>query len=164
MHHPLAQIHAPPALTQPRPHSSPYDPAAGFMVFYDLVLGLDAMLRVLRLVPGLYSGGQEVGRPTPLLPVKCQLGGGLPYSHTVPPGNYVPLAIKQPMPRMQPSPSLSLMVELQAAGGLDAYVQEVQRLVSQGWSSSTSTTSSRAGTRGSQYVPSLSDPSLAQAS
>ncbi|CAB1323959.1 unnamed protein product [Coregonus sp. 'balchen'] len=100
---------------------------------------VDAMLRVLRLASGLYSGGQEVGRPTPLLPVQCQPGGASPYSHTVPLRNYAPLAVKQPMPRhpekkkMQPSPSLSLVVELQAAGGLDAYGQEVQRLVSQGW-------------------------------
>ncbi|XP_031689481.1 coiled-coil domain-containing protein 17 isoform X3 [Oncorhynchus kisutch] len=144
--HPLAQIYAPPALTQPRPHSTlkerhvlnslgpaPYDPAAGFAVFYDLMLGVDATLRVLRPVAGLYSGGQEVGRPTPLPPTQCQPGGGQPYSQTVPPGNYALLAVKQPMPRMQPSPSLSLVVELQAAGGLDAYSQEVQRLVSRGW-------------------------------
>ncbi|KAM9531055.1 coiled-coil domain-containing protein 17-like isoform 2-T2 [Salvelinus alpinus] len=144
--HPLAQIYAPPALTQPRPHSSlkerhvldslgpaPYDPAAGFAVFYDLMLGVDATLRVLRLVAGLYSGGQEMGRPTPLPPTQCQPGGGQPYSQTVPPGNYALLAVKQPMPKMQPSPSLSLVVELQAAGGLDTYGQEVQRLVSRGW-------------------------------
>ena len=36
------------------------------------------------------------------------------------------------LPRMQPSPSLSLVVELQAAGGVDIYGQ-VQRLVSLGW-------------------------------
>ncbi|XP_064845273.1 coiled-coil domain-containing protein 17 isoform X2 [Oncorhynchus masou masou] len=144
--HPLAQIYAPPALNQSRPHSTlkerhvlnslgpaPYDPAAGFAVFYDLMLGVDTTLRVLRPVAGLYSGGQEVGRPTPLPPTQCQSGGGQPYSQTVPPGNYALLAVKQPMPRMQPSPSLSLVVELQAAGGLDAYGQEVQRLVSRGW-------------------------------
>uniref|UniRef100_A0A4W5MZT7 Coiled-coil domain containing 17 n=1 Tax=Hucho hucho TaxID=62062 RepID=A0A4W5MZT7_9TELE len=143
--HPLAQIHAPPALTQPRPHSSlkerhvldslgpaPYDPAAGFAVFYDLMLGVDAMLRVLRPVASLYSGGQVVGRPTPFPPSQCQPGGGQPYSQNVPSGNYALLAVKQPMPRMQPSPSLSLVVELQAAG-LEAYGQEVQRLVSRGW-------------------------------
>ncbi|XP_014024204.1 coiled-coil domain-containing protein 17 [Salmo salar] len=144
--HPLAQIYSPPALTQPGPHSSlkerhvldslgpaPYDPAAGFAVFYDLMLGVDATLGVLRPVAGLYSGGQEVGRPTPLPPTQCQPGGGQPYSQTVPPGNYALLAVKQPMPRMQPSPSLSLVVELQAAGALDTYGQEVQRLVSRGW-------------------------------
>ncbi|CDQ60854.1 unnamed protein product [Oncorhynchus mykiss] len=97
------------------------------------MLGVDATLRVLRPVAGLYSGGQEVGRPTPLPATQCQPGGGQPYSQTVPPGNYALLAVKQPMPRMQPSPSLSLVVELQAAGGLDAYSQEVQRLVSRGW-------------------------------
>ncbi|XP_041704515.1 coiled-coil domain-containing protein 17-like [Coregonus clupeaformis] len=97
------------------------------------MLGLDVTLTVLRLVAGLYSGGQEVGRPTPLPPTQCQPVGGQPYTHTVPPGNYAPLAVKQPMPRMQPSPSLSLVVELQAAGGLDTYGQEVQRLVSRGW-------------------------------
>ncbi|XP_046906009.1 coiled-coil domain-containing protein 17 [Hypomesus transpacificus] len=147
--HPLAQMHASPALPQPRPHSSllgrriidsldslgpaPYDPAAGFVIFFDLVLGVDATLQVLRLVSGLYSGGQEVGRPTPLPPVHCQPGGALPYAHSLPPGNYALLSVKQPVPRMQPSGSFSLVVEVQAAGGLDECGQEIQRLASCGW-------------------------------
>ncbi|XP_036375650.1 coiled-coil domain-containing protein 17 [Megalops cyprinoides] len=112
---------------------APYDPGAGFVIFYDLVLGLDATLRTVRLLAGLYAGGQEIGRPVPLPAVPCQPGGGLPYAYGVPMGNYATLAVKQPVPRMQPSPSLSLVVELQAAGGLDSYGQEVQRLVSRGW-------------------------------
>ena len=69
------------------------------MIFFDLVLGVDATLQVLRLVSGLYSGGQEVGRPTPLPPVHCQPGGALPYAHSLPPGNYALLSVKQPVPR-----------------------------------------------------------------
>uniref|UniRef100_UPI003AAEB8B1 coiled-coil domain-containing protein 17-like n=1 Tax=Centroberyx gerrardi TaxID=166262 RepID=UPI003AAEB8B1 len=147
--HPLAHIHAPLALARSclsplgrhvvDPLDSlgpaPYDPAAGFVIFYDLVLGVDATLKALRLVAALFLGGQEVGRPTPLPPVHCQLGWALPYAHSLSlsPGNYAPLSVKQPVPRMQPSPSLSLVVEVQAAGGLDVYGQEVHKLVSRGW-------------------------------
>ncbi|KAL1022748.1 hypothetical protein UPYG_G00031820 [Umbra pygmaea] len=143
--HPVAQIQAAPAFTQPRPNSSlarwhkldplepvvpaPYDPAASFVVFYDLVLGVDTTLSVLRLVSSLFSGELEVGQPSPLPPTQCQSGENQPYTHSVPPGNYALLAAKQPMPRMQPSASLSLVVELQAS----PYSQETQSLVSWGW-------------------------------
>ncbi|XP_034149793.1 coiled-coil domain-containing protein 17 [Esox lucius] len=106
-----------------------YDPAAGFVVFFDLVLGVDAVLRVLRLVACLYSGGQALGLCSPLPPTQCQPGGNVPKGCSVPPGNYALLAVKQPMPRLQPSPSLSLVLELQAA----EYSQSVQNLVSWGW-------------------------------
>ncbi|KAJ8376289.1 hypothetical protein SKAU_G00068690 [Synaphobranchus kaupii] len=146
---PLGQMLAPPTLEQDRPHNAkqgrsmldpleslgpaPYDPGAGFVIFYDLVLGLDATLRMVRLVVGLYAGGHDLGRPTHLPPVPCQPGGALPYTNAVPTGNYAMLSVKQPVPRMQPSSSLTLVVEVQAAGGLDPYGQEIQRLVSRGW-------------------------------
>uniref|UniRef100_A0A668AJX9 Coiled-coil domain containing 17 n=1 Tax=Myripristis murdjan TaxID=586833 RepID=A0A668AJX9_9TELE len=106
---------------------------AGFVIFYDLVLGVDANLKVLRLVAALYLSGEEVGHLTPLPPVQCQSRGTLPCTHSLHNGNYTPLSVKQFVPRMQPSPSLSLVVELQAAGGLDIYEQEVQKLESHGW-------------------------------
>ncbi|XP_041912867.1 coiled-coil domain-containing protein 17 [Alosa sapidissima] len=109
---------------------APYDPAAGFVMFYDMVVGVDATLTALRLVVGLFCLGQELGRPTPLPPVQCQPAGSLPYPYSMPTGNYAILSAKQPVPRIQPSPSLSLLVEVQAAGGLDPYGQD---LVSRGW-------------------------------
>ncbi|XP_066548399.1 coiled-coil domain-containing protein 17 [Amia ocellicauda] len=112
---------------------APYDPVAGFVLFYDFVLGLEPTLSMVRLVVGLYSGGQEMGRPTPLPAVYCEVGGGLPYVTTGHPGNIATLSVKQPVPRVHPSPSICLVVELQAAGGFDSYGQEVQRLVSRGW-------------------------------
>ncbi|XP_035270927.1 uncharacterized protein ccdc17 isoform X3 [Anguilla anguilla] len=146
---PLDQMPAPPTLEQAGPHNAmqgrpvldpleslgpaPYDPGAGFVIFYDLVLGLEATLRTVRLVVGLYAGGHDLGRPTHLPPVPCQPGGGLPYVSAVPAGNFATLSVKQPVPRMQPSSSLALVVEVQAAGGLDPYGQEIQRLVSRGW-------------------------------
>ncbi|KAJ8392508.1 hypothetical protein AAFF_G00073860 [Aldrovandia affinis] len=143
------EMPAPPTLEQARSHNTmqgrpvldpleslgpaPYDPGAGFVIFYDFVLGLDATLRMVRLVVGLYAGGHDIGRPTPLPPVSCQAGGALPYTNAVPAGNYATLSVKQPVPRMQPSSSLTLVVEVQAAGGMDPYGQEIQRLVSRGW-------------------------------
>ncbi|XP_029905621.1 coiled-coil domain-containing protein 17 [Myripristis murdjan] len=145
--HPLAHIHAPLTLARSCTSSvgrhvvdhldslgpAPYNPVAGFVIFYDLVLGVDANLKVLRLVAALYLSGEEVGHLTPLPPVQCQSRGTLPCTHSLHNGNYTPLSVKQFVPRMQPSPSLSLVVELQAAGGLDIYEQEVQKLESHGW-------------------------------
>ncbi|XP_044217684.1 coiled-coil domain-containing protein 17 [Thunnus albacares] len=112
---------------------APYDPAAGFVVFYDLVLGIDASQTVLRLVATLYSEGQEVGPLTPLPPVQCLPGVSLPYTHSLQPGNYALLSVKQPVPRIQPSRSLSLVVEVQTARDLDVYNQDVFKLLPCGW-------------------------------
>ncbi|KAM7388170.1 hypothetical protein PAMP_024368 [Pampus punctatissimus] len=111
---------------------APYDPAAGFVVFYDLVLGVDTSHKVLRLVATLYSEGQEVAPPTPLPPVQCL--PGVSYAHSdLQPGNYAFLSVKQPLPWIQPSPSLSLVVEVQTATDLDVYNQEVFKLQPCGW-------------------------------
>ncbi|XP_056234600.1 coiled-coil domain-containing protein 17 [Seriola aureovittata] len=112
---------------------APYNPAAGFVVFFDLVLGLDASLKALRLVAAVYSEGLQVGPPTPLPPVQCLRGVSLPYSHGLTPGNCALLSVKQPAPRIQPSPSLCLVVEVQAASNLDVYNQEVFKMASCGW-------------------------------
>uniref|UniRef100_A0A3Q1JDQ1 Coiled-coil domain containing 17 n=1 Tax=Anabas testudineus TaxID=64144 RepID=A0A3Q1JDQ1_ANATE len=108
---------------------SPYDPEAGFVVFFDLVTGVDASQKVLRLVTALYSEGHEIRPPTSTPPVQCQLGE--PYPHS--PGNYALLSVKQPVTRIQPSPSLCLVVEVQTAKDLDVYNQEVFKLVACGW-------------------------------
>ncbi|XP_041791224.1 coiled-coil domain-containing protein 17 [Chelmon rostratus] len=142
-------IHAPLSLLQARSFSSPlgrcvldlldslgpapYDPVAGFVIFYDLVLGVDASQGALRLVAALYSEGQEVGLPTLLPPVRCLPGVSLPYAHSLTPRNYALLSVKQPVPRVQPSPSLCLVVEVQAATDLDVHGHEVFKLVSCGW-------------------------------
>nr|XP_033478744.1 coiled-coil domain-containing protein 17 isoform X1 [Epinephelus lanceolatus] len=146
---PNTHIHAPLSLFQARPLSSPlgrcvldsldslgpapYDPAAGFVVFYDLVLGVDVSQRALRLVVALLAEGQEVGSPTPLPPVQCLPGLSLPYTHSLTPRNYALLSVKQPVPRIQPSASLCLVVEVQAARDLDVHSQEVLKLTSCGW-------------------------------
>uniref|UniRef100_A0A3B4US92 Coiled-coil domain containing 17 n=1 Tax=Seriola dumerili TaxID=41447 RepID=A0A3B4US92_SERDU len=105
---------------------------AGFVVFFDLVLGLDASLKALRLVAAVYSEGLQVGPPTPLPPVQCLRGVSLPYSHSLTHGNCALLSVKQPAP-IQPSPSLCLVVEVQAASHLDVYNQEVFKMASCGW-------------------------------
>ncbi|XP_070765069.1 coiled-coil domain-containing protein 17-like [Enoplosus armatus] len=144
---PKTHIHAPLSLLQARSLSSPlgrrmsdslgpapYDPAAGFVVFYDLVLGVDVSQRALRLVAALYSEGQEVGPPTPLPPVQVLPGVSLPYTHSLTLRNYALLSVKQPVPRIPPSPCLCLVVEVQAAArDLDVHSQEVLKLASCGW-------------------------------
>ncbi|KAM9848856.1 coiled-coil domain-containing protein 17 [Aulostomus maculatus] len=105
---------------------APYDPAAGFLVFYDLLLGVDAPQKVVRLVAALYCDGNEAGLPTLLPPVQCLPGASLHFTHSRDPGNYALLSVIQPLPRIQPSPSLSLVVEVQAA-------HEVFKLSPCGW-------------------------------
>ncbi|KAL7891287.1 hypothetical protein AOLI_G00007630 [Acnodon oligacanthus] len=112
---------------------APYDPVAGFVIFYDMVLNVDTSFRAVYLVARLYSGGQEMGWPTPLPPVQCQPAGALASTLSGNPGNYSLLAVKQSVPRMHPSPALSLMLEMQAAGGLDSSGQEIHSFVPIGW-------------------------------
>ncbi|XP_041129194.1 coiled-coil domain-containing protein 17-like [Polyodon spathula] len=112
---------------------APYDPIAGFVVFYDFLLGLDPCYRVCRLVVGLYSGPEEMGTPSSLPPVYCEAGSLSPYFSESKRANLATLATKQAVPRVRPSPSIALVLELQASGGYDPYGQEVNRLISRGW-------------------------------
>ncbi|TMS20504.1 Coiled-coil domain-containing protein 17, partial [Larimichthys crocea] len=106
---------------------------AGFVVFYDLVLGTDVSQRALRLVAALYSEGQEVGAPTLLPPVHCLPGVSQPYTHSLTPTNHALLLVKQSLPGVHPSPSLSLVLEVQAARDPDVHHREVFKLLSCGW-------------------------------
>ncbi|XP_060702280.1 coiled-coil domain-containing protein 17-like [Hemiscyllium ocellatum] len=112
---------------------APYDPVAGFVVFYDFLLGLDATYRVCRLVVGLYHGGQEMGDPSPLPAVYCDVDNLPNYFPESGGGNRAILAVKQVVPRVRPSPGISLIIELQASGGFDPYGQDINRLISRGW-------------------------------
>ncbi|XP_067839519.1 coiled-coil domain-containing protein 17-like isoform X2 [Heptranchias perlo] len=112
---------------------APYDPVAGFVVFYDFLLGLDPAYRACRLVMGLYHGGQEMGDPSPLPAVYCDIGNLPAYFPDINRGNGAILAVKQVVPRVRPSPGISLIMELQASGGCDPYGQDINRLVSRGW-------------------------------
>ncbi|XP_073708239.1 coiled-coil domain-containing protein 17 [Garra rufa] len=110
---------------------APYDPVAGFVIFYDLVMGVETTLRSVRLLAGLYFNGQKLGQTTPMPPVQCQPAG--PLLPTKSPGNYAILAVKQPVPRVQPSPDLFLVIEIQTSKGLDLFNHETEGLVACGW-------------------------------
>ncbi|CAM2119151.1 unnamed protein product [Caretta caretta] len=106
---------------------------AGFVIFYDFLLGLDPTFFQVCLVAGLYRNGQEMGKPTPLPVAYCQMVQSPPYVVDGQRGNRAILSTKQPVPRVRPSTSIALVMELQASGGFDAYGQEIQRLASRGW-------------------------------
>ncbi|XP_072515429.1 coiled-coil domain-containing protein 17-like isoform X2 [Salminus brasiliensis] len=112
---------------------APYDPMAGFVVFYDFLLGLCPSYRVCRLMVGLYAGDQCLGSPFVLPPVYC---GSFSLS-THPPwysqGQKAVIATKQAVPEVQPAPSVCLMIQVQASGGYDIYGQEVTNLAPRGW-------------------------------
>ncbi|XP_053100271.1 coiled-coil domain-containing protein 17 isoform X3 [Hemicordylus capensis] len=112
---------------------APYDPASGFVIFYDFLLGLDPTFYQVRLVSGLYRNGQELGKPTPLPIVSSDMGQSPQYVMDGQRGSCAILAARQPVPRVLPSTSISLVTELQASGGFDAYGLEIQNLAPRGW-------------------------------
>nr|XP_056701524.1 coiled-coil domain-containing protein 17 [Euleptes europaea] len=112
---------------------APYDPASGFVVFYDFLLGLDSTFYQVGLVSGLYRNGQELGKSTPLPVVLSDMGQSVEHVMGGQRGSCAILAARQPVPRVLPSTSIALVTELQASGGFDAYGQEIQHLASRGW-------------------------------
>ncbi|XP_055474490.1 coiled-coil domain-containing protein 17 [Psammomys obesus] len=91
-----------------------YDPGAGLVIFYDFLLGLEASWIWVQLMTSLARGGQDTGGTTALPPALCLP----PPSAPGPMGNCAILASRQPVPRLPPSPLLSLTCELQAWQGV----------------------------------------------
>ncbi|XP_021106368.1 coiled-coil domain-containing protein 17 isoform X2 [Heterocephalus glaber] len=93
---------------------APYDPGAGLVIFYDFLRGLEASWIWVQLMTALTRDGQDTGGTTALPPALC-----LPSPSTPgPTGNCAILASRQPVPRLPPSPLVSLVCELQAWQGL----------------------------------------------
>ncbi|XP_026563120.1 coiled-coil domain-containing protein 17 [Pseudonaja textilis] len=112
---------------------APYDPVSGFVIFYDFLLGLDPMFYHVRLVSGLYRNGQQLGKSTPLPIVSSDMGHSPQSLMERQRACCAILAARQPVPRILPSTSISLVAELQASGGFDVYGQEIQNLSPRGW-------------------------------
>ncbi|XP_029802116.1 coiled-coil domain-containing protein 17 isoform X2 [Suricata suricatta] len=93
---------------------APYDPGAGLVIFYDFLRGLEASWIWVQLLTGLTRDGQDTGGATALPPALCLPPPPAPG----PMGNCAILASRQPVPRLPPSPSVSLVCELQAWQGL----------------------------------------------
>ncbi|XP_054994384.1 coiled-coil domain-containing protein 17 [Sorex araneus] len=92
---------------------APYDPGTGLVIFYDFLRGLEASWIWVQLISGLARDGQDTGRSTALPPALCLPPPPAPG----PMGNCAILASRQPIPRLPPSPSVSLICELQAWQG-----------------------------------------------
>uniref|UniRef100_A0A2K5PPB9 Coiled-coil domain containing 17 n=1 Tax=Cebus imitator TaxID=2715852 RepID=A0A2K5PPB9_CEBIM len=93
---------------------TPYDPGAGLVIFYDFLRGLEASWIWVQLRTGLARDGKDTEGTTALPPALC-----LPPPPTPgPTGNCAILASRQPVPRLPPSPSVSLVCELQVWQGL----------------------------------------------
>ncbi|XP_062962314.1 coiled-coil domain-containing protein 17 [Cynocephalus volans] len=93
---------------------APYDPGAGLVIFYDFLWGLEVSWIWVQLMTGLARDGQDTGPTTALPPALCLPPPPAPG----PTGNCAILASRQPVPRLPPSPSVSLVCELQAWQGL----------------------------------------------
>lgn len=89
-------------------------PRAGLVIFYDFLRGLEASWIWVQLMTVLARDGQDTGGTTALPPALCLPPPPAPG----PMGNCAILASRQPVPRLLPSPSLSLLCELQAWQGL----------------------------------------------
>nr|XP_033773794.1 coiled-coil domain-containing protein 17-like isoform X2 [Geotrypetes seraphini] len=109
-----------------------YDPISGFVVFFDFLFGLDPSFQVCRMVVGLYNNGQEIGHPFSLPAAYCEINSVSTFPENKR-RNMAILATKQAITRVRPSPNIALIMELQASGGYDIYGQEVNHLVSRGW-------------------------------
>ncbi|XP_016855943.1 coiled-coil domain-containing protein 17 isoform X7 [Homo sapiens] len=93
---------------------APYDPGAGLVIFYDFLRGLEASWIWVQLRTGLARDGRDTGRTTALPPALCLPPPPAPG----PMGNCAILASRQPVPRLPPSSSVSLVCELQVWQGL----------------------------------------------
>ncbi|KAK2499333.1 hypothetical protein MC885_002551, partial [Smutsia gigantea] len=93
---------------------APYDLGAGLVIFYDFLRGLDASWIWVQLITGLARDGQDTGRTTALPPALCLPPPPAPG----PMGSCAILASRQSVPRLPPSPSVSLVCELQVWHGL----------------------------------------------
>ncbi|XP_008573115.1 PREDICTED: coiled-coil domain-containing protein 17 [Galeopterus variegatus] len=93
---------------------APYDPGAGLVIFYDFLWGLEVSWIWVQLMTGLARDGQDTGPTTALPPALCLPPPPAPGLT----GNCAILASRQPVPRLPPSPSVSLVCELQAWQGL----------------------------------------------
>ncbi|EPQ17091.1 Coiled-coil domain-containing protein 17 [Myotis brandtii] len=83
---------------------------AGLVIFYDFLRGLEASWTWVQLMTVLARDGRDIGGTTALPPALCLP----PPLAPGPMGNCAILASRQPVPRLPPSPSLSLLCELQA--------------------------------------------------
>ncbi|CAH1775471.1 unnamed protein product [Owenia fusiformis] len=103
---------------------APYDPQAGFVVFYDYVLHLEPSLHTSRLIIGLFDETAEMGEPSILPSVYCEMNQDSLYQDAT---SMALIAAKQPVPSCSPSQTLSMVIELQASNS------ESNRLTTRAW-------------------------------
>lgn len=109
---------------------SPYDPNAGFAVFWDFVLGLSSSFSKCRLAAGIYQGVEIITDVKVLPLVRTTLITRDSYP-SVPPGGAAIISVKHPFPRCLPDQNLNLVVELQANSTEDS--DDPTQLFSKGW-------------------------------
>ncbi|KAG8437039.1 hypothetical protein GDO86_007935 [Hymenochirus boettgeri] len=110
---------------------APYDPVAGLVIFYDFLMG--PTFQKVRLISGIYSNGHKMGQATSMPDVLCQIWQPSHHFTNAPRGNIAILSAKQHIPRVRPSSSIALIMELHGSGGFNPYGHEVQQFSSFGW-------------------------------
>ncbi|XP_075263372.1 coiled-coil domain-containing protein 17-like, partial [Convolutriloba macropyga] len=100
-------------------HSQPYDPTAGFVIFYDFLLNIDHTYDKMQLIVSLYNGPHEVCTAK-VLPERDCFSQAMPTQQgSVDPVTdssmkFCLLSISQPVQKCRPGPDLALVVEVQA--------------------------------------------------
>lgn len=109
---------------------SPYDPNAGFAVYWDFILGLSSSFSRCRLAAGIYQGA-EIVTDVKLLPLVRTTPITKESHPTIPSGGVGIVGVKHPFPRYIPDQNLCLVVELQANSAEDS--DDHTQLFSKGW-------------------------------
>ncbi|XP_048587115.1 uncharacterized protein LOC5517188 isoform X2 [Nematostella vectensis] len=109
---------------------SPYDPSAGFSVFWDFILGLSSTHTKCRLAVGIYNGTDLIS-DVKVLPTTSVTQLTTQQHPSVPAGGVAVLGATHPFPKCAPLPTLSVVVELQANNTTDP--EDSGKLFSRGW-------------------------------
>jgi len=74
----------------------PYDPVAGFVMFFDFITNLPSTIDQCRLITCLHYPDSGLGEPSQLQPFKCELYTNETNGEQM---NFALIATKQPVPR-----------------------------------------------------------------
>ncbi|XP_075250609.1 uncharacterized protein LOC142342860 isoform X2 [Convolutriloba macropyga] len=115
---------APPVIPALPP--APFDPAAGFLIYYDFVLNLEVQYRSVRLVVVLLRGNSEFGTEQVLGLRECQMTqlastAGFYPNHLM----FALVGTEQVISNIQPSENTTILVQVQATNSTTADLETI---------------------------------------
>ncbi|XP_006813135.2 uncharacterized protein LOC102809556 [Saccoglossus kowalevskii] len=109
------------------PPLSPRQPGAGFLVFFDFIIGLDPSSKILRLITAQWEKENELGDPTTFPVTYCNPAQQQPGGY----GGFggATIATRQQVPNAKPEPTTAVVCEVQ----LSSQPHDSKSLVSRAW-------------------------------